>query len=142
MINITKVKKVLREIVAENPENTAVCYYSVEGADWRARREEWWRKTVKEVSYTDLPELEDYPEPQPELVTPVCIVGQVVRRLNGVEGLTQLSEGDTADGMMNRPTLEDLGYSKNAIEFLAAVQHKQDSGYNWEDSLNQAESES
>lgn len=136
MIKVTTVKKVLKEIAKEQPDTTAACYYSVEEHDWKARQVEWVEATGG--SFLDYEKVEPKPVPQ----TPMCIVGQVVSRINGPEALAQIPFGIVVeneymiDDEEGPPVFAALGYTPAAIKVLSEVQSEQDSGVTWMRAVN------
>jgi hypothetical protein len=80
-----------------------------------------------------------------EDVYPICIVGQVVYRAEGREGLLKLKEdislvpielersqeAEEKGYGINNMVLRELGYTDEAIEVLNAAQFKQDGGGFW-----------
>lgn len=114
VIDGVKVLEVLREVVAENSEDTyASCHYS--------------------TSMTN----GDHPED----AKPVCIAGHVVHKLGGTSALANLQEMETIDSEANTIMLRKMGLTENAIEVLRAAQTKQDSGATWGAALIRAQLE-
>lgn len=140
MIKVTTVKKVLKELAKEHPDAKAECYYSVEEQEWSARRSEWAAATGG--IYQDYEKV----EPRPEAKTPMCIVGHVVARLNGIEKLPEIPFGVVVEDYFvemdneydDRGAFRDLGYSPASIKVLATVQRIQDGGESWGDAVKEA----
>lgn len=88
-----------------------------------------------------------------EEVFPICIVGHVVYRAEGREGLLKLKEdisvvpielerSQEAGGAgydVNNKVLRELGYTDEAIEVLNAAQYKQDNGGFWTEAFAAAQ---
>lgn len=140
MIKVTTVKKVLKELAKEHPDTKAECYYSVEEQEWSARRSQWAMDTGG--TYLDYEKV----EPRPEAKTPMCIVGHVVARLNGIEKLPEIPFGVVVEDSFveidniydGRTTFTDLDYSPASIKLLATVQSIQDGGESWGDAVEEA----
>lgn len=72
---------------------------------------------------------------------PICIVGQVVYRVAGVDGLSKLieeypiraTEVDVynKNELLNRNLMIDLGFDDTSVEVLAYVQELQDASETW-----------
>lgn len=127
MITLEQVIATVKEIVAEQPEKKADCFYSVEQKE--------------KLGY--------------EHTTPECIVGQYVYRALGEEVFKRLGTSgqslvsqtfldeltperfkfwDTKDNQL----LRELGLEAKAIDFLAAIQADQDLGLTWRESFDNA----
>lgn len=102
----------LRQVVEEKgASTTAECFYTTAGRDG------------KELEYGVAAE-------------PCCIVGQVVFKAAGADGLSMLTERRSAQG--NKGILEGLGFTGHAVGVLIAAQREQDLGDTWGEALKSA----
>lgn len=142
MINKNDIIALLEDVVrTEGAGTQASCVYSYEGAEWR-RSAMRWRDAAYQRAPRDFVELEEFEKilPKPVCEAPVCIAGQVVFRLGGVEALSALAEGEIITSNSNREILTALGLDYDAREVLRRAQLFQDNGNTWGEALAEAKS--
>lgn len=119
-ITLEEVRAALKEIVEEaGPEKFATCFYSYEG-----------REAALASGKVDALACE-------EAETPICIVGNLVYRLCGVEGLRKLRENRTVNEQ--REVFAELGFTPEGIAYANCAQAQQDSDYPWDVAHRSAE---
>lgn len=112
-ITLEQVRAAVKEVVEEEgADHYAECYYSVEGL--ALHEKEGWISGRRAV---------------PTASTPMCVVGQVVTKIQGLPGLRNLLEG--LNVVEQESNFSGMGYTDAAIQYLQAVQIKQDDHESW-----------
>ena len=115
--SLKEVIDTLRAIADEMPEEQTRCFYSREG----------YAQDSDGVASPFVCETAE---------TPMCIIGHLVYRLDGVEGLRKLEEnmgvGDQPD------TFIELGYTEEALQYMGHTQQVHDDGDTFEGAVMEA----
>lgn len=115
--SLKEVIDTLQKIAAEMPDKQVACFYSEEGeAENPSGLARGFACETAE--------------------TPKCIIGHLVHRLDGVEGLRKLVENYGVDDQPE--TFIELGYSEEALIYMARVQGLHDDGDTFEGAVMEA----
>lgn len=111
--SLKEVIDTLRQIAVEMPDEQTQCFYSKEG---------YTQEIQNYYSHRDFT--------CERAENPLCIIGHLVHRLDGVEGLRKLSENL---GVIDQPeTFKELGYTAEALRYMSSVQSYHDDGDTFE----------
>lgn len=115
--SLKEVIDTLRQIAVEMPNEQTQCFYSKEG-----------ETADIEMTYRGIP--------CPTAETPKCVIGHLVHRLDGVEGLRQLIENF---GVEDQPDVfRELGYTDEALTYMGKAQMLHDEGYTFSEAVGEA----
>lgn len=115
--SLKEVIDTLRAIATEMPDKQTLCFYSVEGT-------------------TDDAVLTGRGWACPTAETPKCVIGHLVHRLDGVEGLRKLQENRM---VMDQPEIFiELGYPDEALGYMHKAQELHDEGATFGDAIGEA----
>lgn len=115
--SLKQVIDTMRDIATEMPSEQTPCFYSHEGSQMPGAG----------IAMAVICET---------AATPMCVIGHLVHRLDGVEGLRKLSENM---GVIDQPeTFRELGYSDEAMQYMNKAQALHDEGENFLSAVGEA----